>query len=498
MKRSLLSLSLLASIATATAQPALVKDINPGSASSYPNHLTVFGKKLVFSAFDATNGFELWSMDSAGTTGLAYNINPGNSGSINMGYNSPFAVLGKYIYFPADNGTSGTELYKWDGSNPPSLAAEIYTGAGSSYITELVVMKGKIYFNAEDGINGSELWVYDTTSNSAMRLSNVNQFGTSVVSNLVAFKDKVYFSAWEPSTGIELYHYDPMTNNTTIVTDLEPGVDGSYPLNLVVIGDKLYFTAQTSASGREVYVYETSVARITDVNAGPASSVPFTQINSNLIAMLGGYIYFSGNDATTSGHLYKFDPANGVATLVYKVNATGDGEISNLVNYAGKLYFTANDGANGNEIWKFTGFGAPTMVADIYPGFDGSYAANFVLMNNSLYFSATDDINGTELYKLHDSTTGVQNVRFAADVKVYPNPTASEATLQMNLQQGATLQVKMVDMTGRTVYTIAATTYAVGETKLNLPMANLATGTYAYIISDENGKLMHSGRIQKQ
>ncbi len=42
----------------------------------------------------------------------------------------------------------------------PSMVADIYSG-GSSFPMYLTVFNNQLYFRAEDGSNGRELWVYD-------------------------------------------------------------------------------------------------------------------------------------------------------------------------------------------------------------------------------------------------------------------------------------------------------------------------------------------------
>ena len=75
MHRSLLSLPALAPglalvlllAGTSSAQARLVRDINPGSASSTPYNLAVMGNTLFFTATDGVNGFELWKSDGTAT-----------------------------------------------------------------------------------------------------------------------------------------------------------------------------------------------------------------------------------------------------------------------------------------------------------------------------------------------------------------------------------------------------------------------------------------------
>ena len=60
----------------------MVKDINPGSTGSYPANLTAWAAPLYFTANDGTNGNELWKSDgTAAGTVLVKDINPGATGS---------------------------------------------------------------------------------------------------------------------------------------------------------------------------------------------------------------------------------------------------------------------------------------------------------------------------------------------------------------------------------------------------------------------------------
>ena len=87
----------------------MVDDINPGTAGSGPDYLTNVGGTLFFNANDGTSGTELWKSDgsTAGTT-LVDDINPGATGS-DPGY---LTNVGGTLFFAANDGTSGTELWK--------------------------------------------------------------------------------------------------------------------------------------------------------------------------------------------------------------------------------------------------------------------------------------------------------------------------------------------------------------------------------------------------
>ena len=81
-------------------------DINPGGDDSFPDRFTVFGDELIFRATDGTTGSELWRYDGTSVTRLA-DINPG-AGNSNPGN---FTVFGSELIFSADDGTTGSELW---------------------------------------------------------------------------------------------------------------------------------------------------------------------------------------------------------------------------------------------------------------------------------------------------------------------------------------------------------------------------------------------------
>ncbi|WP_225411387.1 ELWxxDGT repeat protein [Stigmatella hybrida] len=127
-----------------------VRDIRPGSASSDPQPLTQVNGILYFLANDNGSGFRLWKSDGteAGTT----LVDPRLSSIGAKAWNGGLALTA-YV-----EGV-GQELWWTDGTPEGTrLLADVWPGPNSSQVRNLTVVGDTLYFSAEDGQSGHELW----------------------------------------------------------------------------------------------------------------------------------------------------------------------------------------------------------------------------------------------------------------------------------------------------------------------------------------------------
>jgi trimeric autotransporter adhesin len=140
---------------------SLVKDINIGTAPAplSPGELVSINGVLYFPANDESSGYELWKSDgSAIGTVMIGDINPGAGGSSP----SNLRAAGGTLYFTANNGSSGRELWKSNGSLAGTvLVKDINPGAAESAPFGLTVVGSTLFFIASDGSSGEELWKSD-------------------------------------------------------------------------------------------------------------------------------------------------------------------------------------------------------------------------------------------------------------------------------------------------------------------------------------------------
>ena len=131
---------------------------------------------LYFGASDVTNGAELWKSDgtTAGTV-LVKDIRVGSTSGLPF-FNYMTNVNGT-LFFVADN-SSGQELWKSDGTAAGTvLVRDINPGSGSSFgiatSSNLTNVNGTLYFHANDGTNGDELWKSEGFGSSAILVKDI-------------------------------------------------------------------------------------------------------------------------------------------------------------------------------------------------------------------------------------------------------------------------------------------------------------------------------------
>ncbi len=368
---------------------------------------------MFFSAFDSTNGYELWKSDgtSAGTV-LVKDI---ASGTINSNPQLLTNVNGT-LYFRANNGASlGTELWKSDGTSAGTiLVKDISPGVSSSNPAVLTNVNGTLYFQAADVINGVELWKSDGTSAGTILVKDISSAASS--SNpgaLTNVNGTLYFQATDSANGGELWKSDGTSAGTILVKDISPGVSNASPQALTDVNGTLYFSATDGMNGTELWKSDgTSAGTVLVKDINPS----FNNSNPRYLTNVNGTIYFHATNGTNGYELWKSDGTSSGTVLVKDIwPGALNGFPRDLTNFNGTLYFRVNDGTTGYELWKSDGTSTGTvLVKDIWPGASGS-PLSFANVNGTLYFQATDGTiggaKGSELWKTDGTSSGTVLVK---------------------------------------------------------------------------------------
>jgi len=289
-----------------TGQITLLKDINPGSGSSFGRIAkpvaagTGLFQKIFFWADDGTHGFELWVYDeSTGAAHLTRDINPGAASSAPVNLN-PARLLGSRkhqwfnpvvysfnheVYFAADDGVHGIELWKSDGTVAGTqLVADINPAPGMGSKPQwLTEANGTLYFDADDGTRGRELWKSNGFTTGTQIVTDMvpgaGSFRNSTIfpadNQMTAFKGLLYFSASHPTLGTGLWRSDGTAVGTLLVKS--PGAGEIFKLTACDNG--LYFAADDGVHGVELWASDGTGPNTfgSDINAGSGSAITLIQ-----------------------------------------------------------------------------------------------------------------------------------------------------------------------------------------------------------------------------
>ena len=110
---------------------------DPDTPPSWPSHFADVGGTLFFTANDGIHGYELWKSNgtNAGTV-LVKDIQPDARGGDDYGPGSLTGVGGT-LFFTADDGIHGSELWKSDGTKAGTvLVKDIVPDGASTYYGE--------------------------------------------------------------------------------------------------------------------------------------------------------------------------------------------------------------------------------------------------------------------------------------------------------------------------------------------------------------------------
>lgn len=495
----------------------LVADLVPGPASSNVRSLTATPQGLWLHTV-VGNG-ELRLVTSPQNMTL---VGPASGGITTLGV--PYATFGGGILAGFADATTGVEPYFATPTQAPSMLADLQRIAPGIDTTMGVRVRDRVFFGADDGTTGRELWVSDGSAAGTYGIDftagTAGTLGFAQQDSLVAFRDGVAMIAQVSTVpprrallvsdgthggtrivtppmqvlaglsvsptdqvlyfhdGARIYRSDGTVAGTSQLPVALPfgTPEWFYPLSQrLVFGssfDSLYGTdglqLPTAVSqgvvrsvlgplGERLLFRDDAGLRSTDGTvAGTTTIAPSvnwigeftsddtafyfltttglwrtdgtttgtTQIAAapanlqiqKLIANAGG-LFALAVEPTTGRELYRFDAANAQFVLVADIApgaAWGVGTVEQ-VGAGPTLFLTANDGLSGNEPWISDGTTAGTRrLADVFPGAASSGPDWLCVAGPLAYFVANDDVHGRELRAVSLAAIGAASVQTIA------------------------------------------------------------------------------------
>lgn len=333
-----------------------------------------------------------------------------NAGSGSSYFSSDNVVISynNDLYFSANDGLNGVELWKYDGVQS-QLVKNIRPATSSANVQNFYEVNGKLLFTANDGVHGVEWWISDGTSSGTKLLVDINPgtgdgvyegfFNTRTSFHLS--NGKLFFVGADQTGNFELWATDGTATGTYLVKNIvaDPAfVMPSYPQYFVDFQNEVYFACRAGLWKTD----GTDAGTVLVNNTDPESAFGFSP--RDLFAT-DQAIYMIQNDnlwisdGSTAGTVKLKDLSH--------VNLNWTGNRFSLLNNL--VLFPGNDGINGDELWVSDGTASGTqMLIDMWPGADGYAPQNTMVLNNKLYYKGNDGSTGIEWYVTDGTAMGTQ------------------------------------------------------------------------------------------
>ena len=488
--------------------PTEVIDLNNGSLAWGPRYMTVFNNALYFTANDGTTGVEIWKSDgTAAGTHLLKDIFPGSAGVENktsvLNVTIPqFIVSGNFLYFTGyrDQNSNFLNLYRTDGTETFTiqLNPNIYKELPDLQPFQADAGGTLLFGGYPDG---------NSTGTSNLMKSNGTVSGTTeVITNnnlktygmFTSFKNKAFFAGRQGTGGSTEYGLcvsDGTTDGTSMVYSFPYGSDAN-TMGFLSTPNSLFF--------REKYLVGTSATtpRIVQTD-GPHEG---TKIFYGAIAwgdptLYNGYIYFLGSDTTavysSSWGLCRLLPIpQGGALPVTLTNF----KVSLSENKTVSLKWqTASEiNSKGFDIER-----SEDGTTFISLGFVASFGQSYSLQNYS--FTDNKPLEGSNYYRLkqkdlngkyvYSQTREIEIISEKNICTINPNPVSGNILTIQHHLPTGNTELHITDITGRVIIRKSFVVNNAVAIECNIPQ--LISGTYILQIM-QKGRLIGTKRFIKE
>lgn len=335
---------------------------------------------------------KIWKSDgtAAGTT-LVYSFTP-SAGFSNVGifYSVPthyknYSVDGNIFYFSAFDATNGKELWKTDGTPAGTvMIKDIKAGTGTSQSSGFCKIPSTTLFIAQSVGLESKLWKTNGTTVGTEQIPVAEPFYI-VNQDMAKLGDKVIFFAHNTVDGYEPYVSDGTAAGTFMLKNINPSGNSlttqAMGLHLKIAGQYCYFIANngtTNALWRTDGTVDGTIEVIPNVTNGISDAGYSTTDAENL-----WFLEYVGTNATIK--LYKTNGTVEGSSLIHSTLSYAQ----NLTTYKGALWFQSRDVGQlyNAEVWRSDGLNVNTELALDVAALSGSsdpYA--FFELNDKLYF----------------------------------------------------------------------------------------------------------------
>ena len=380
----------------------------------------VVGNTLYFQVDDVTTGIELWKTDGTTSgTKIVKDINVGSGDAFPQSF-TDYHSIGDTLFFPADDGTHGFELWRTDGTASGTMMVEDLNPNGNSANSWILNAGTSVIYLGHNGtthvvghdpanIGG----VSSSFTGATCSISPALPTGLSIDSSTCTISgtpsDVTSNTTYTVTANISGTTYQGTVWLSSAYQQLTPSVEGADLLVGDLMDDITFQYNASAASGSGSGSGGSVTTTYGNGSTWGVSSIG--TISDDFHAVVDDTIYYIANTANNGTELVATNTSNGSSWLVEDfVSGSGSGYIGTYMDpivVGDTIYFTFSDTTYSHELYAHdTSNHSTWQVADIRSGSVGSYPGRYgldILVGDTIYFSATDASTGDELWA-HDTS----------------------------------------------------------------------------------------------
>ncbi len=362
--RSLMAIAVLLLPCLLMAQnPKLLKDVNPGAASSNPSNFVSLSNGACFFTADG---------DDADTD--------------------------KELYYYSD--VKGTQKINLRDATHISTTASFITPTRNA-------ANNKVIFVGDNYPGFFEMWITDGTQASTHTLETITPAngGMFQADAIAAFDNEIVYAVRTAANHIELHKINVQTEQTSLVKDfgIPAGINANSSIlsNFTVVGNTLYFNYYKADGSDELWKTDgttTGTLLVKNLGFGGMHTYFMPLTNGSRIVFM---VYDAANNTNDSLWVSDGTPAGTNPVKRFARSAT----VGNVYPAYGEdgtgngLFVSFEDTANGKQVWKTDGTAVGTTLRTLFNTPAGCDPKGYYLDNGTMYFTCTFAGYGRELFK---------------------------------------------------------------------------------------------------
>lgn len=154
------------------------------------------------------------------------------------------------------------------------------------------VVNDRLYFRGNSSDYGIETFILNIeTGDINIAFETISGQESDLTYGQYLYQNKVYFGGNLDNLGSEFYSYDITDQSITLIEDINPTTQSSYPTQLTIYNDKIFLSAHSDEFSRTaLWSYNPSSGQL-DLITDPDSNDPITQ--SDLLNIINGELYLT-------------------------------------------------------------------------------------------------------------------------------------------------------------------------------------------------------------